>query len=188
MTSPLRVHQSLKFFATSSLQRDFLSRHRQESEPDQRSGGVLSGLRSGQTPCSRTVLPRKTGSRRHKMSAAFRQNLPPLQGVPGASSKKKDTGTFKIVAMCCNRLAPIRLVPFSYFWICWKVMPKAFTQFFLTHAKHHPPEANTATNVNINRIRRLLTGHLRRSFLFLRRMSACFPLHKLPTKSPHKVL
>src|ERR1035438_7485825 len=27
--------------------------------------------------------------------------------------------------MCCSRLAPMRLVPFSYFWTCWNVSPRA---------------------------------------------------------------
>ena len=29
------------------------------------------------------------------------------------------------LAACHRRLAPKRLLPFSYFWICWKVMPSA---------------------------------------------------------------
>jgi hypothetical protein len=33
----------------------------------------------------------------------------------GAPSKKKDGGTFRVLEICCRRLAPIRLVPFSYF-------------------------------------------------------------------------
>jgi len=28
-------------------------------------------------------------------------------------------------AMCCNRLAPMRLVPFSYFCTCWNAVPRA---------------------------------------------------------------
>src|SRR5262244_2090609 len=31
--------------------------------------------------------------------------------------------------ICCNRLAPIRLVPFSYFCTCWKVRPSASPSF-----------------------------------------------------------
>ena len=31
--------------------------------------------------------------------------------------------------MCCRRLAPMRLVPFSYFWICWNVMPRCSPSF-----------------------------------------------------------
>src|SRR5271154_303673 len=27
--------------------------------------------------------------------------------------------------MCCRRPAPMRLVPFSYFWTCWNVSPSA---------------------------------------------------------------
>ena len=42
----------------------------------------------------------------------------PVSRHSGASSKKNDTGTPRIVAIACSRLAPTRLVPFSYFWIC----------------------------------------------------------------------
>src|SRR4029077_209935 len=42
-------------------------------------------------------------------------------GTLGAPSKKNSTGTLRMCAICCNRLAPTRLMPFSYFWICWKV-------------------------------------------------------------------
>ncbi len=31
--------------------------------------------------------------------------------------------------MACNRLAPTRFVPFSYFWICWNVMPRFSPSF-----------------------------------------------------------
>src|SRR4030095_4252564 len=31
--------------------------------------------------------------------------------------------------ICCNRLAPMRLVPFSYFCTCWKVRPSAAPSF-----------------------------------------------------------
>src|ERR1041385_8116311 len=47
----------------------------------------------------------------------------------GAPSKKNDTGTCRICAICCNRLAPMRLVPFSYFCTCWKVRPRASPSF-----------------------------------------------------------
>src|SRR5580658_2322308 len=43
----------------------------------------------------------------------------------GPPSKKNDIGTSNISANCCSRLALTRLVPFSYFWICWKVRPTA---------------------------------------------------------------
>ena len=48
---------------------------------------------------------------------------------PGASSKKNATGTLRIEAIACRRLAPTRLVPFSYFWICWNVMPRFSPSF-----------------------------------------------------------
>src|SRR5262245_27464569 len=32
-------------------------------------------------------------------------------------------------AICCSRLAPIRLVPFSYFWTCWNVRLRASPSF-----------------------------------------------------------
>src|SRR5882672_8460142 len=56
--------------------------------------------------------------------------MPPVwPGILGAPSKKKDTGTCRILEICCNRLAPIRLVPFSYFCTCWKVRPRASPSF-----------------------------------------------------------
>ena len=36
----------------------------------------------------------------------------------GAPSKKNSTGTWRMCAICCSRLAPIRFVPFSYFCTC----------------------------------------------------------------------
>jgi hypothetical protein len=41
----------------------------------------------------------------------------------GAPSKKNSTG------ICCNRLAPMRLAPLSYFCTCWKVRPSAAPSF-----------------------------------------------------------
>ena len=34
-----------------------------------------------------------------------------------------------MLAICCNRLAPMRLVPFSYFCTCWNVRPRASPSF-----------------------------------------------------------
>jgi len=47
----------------------------------------------------------------------------------GAPSKKNATGTCRMWEICCNRLAPMRLVPFSYFCTCWKVRPSASPSF-----------------------------------------------------------
>src|SRR5947209_14770432 len=47
----------------------------------------------------------------------------------GAPSKKNATGTCRMWEICCNRLAPIRFVPFSYFCTCWKVRPSASPSF-----------------------------------------------------------
>src|SRR5689334_18148111 len=47
----------------------------------------------------------------------------------GPPSNRNDTGTCSTSEICCNRLAPTRLVPFSYFWICWKVRPSASPSF-----------------------------------------------------------
>src|SRR5262249_23143949 len=47
----------------------------------------------------------------------------------GAPSKKNSTGTCRIWDICCNRLAPMRLAPFSYFCTCWKVRPSAPPSF-----------------------------------------------------------
>src|SRR5262245_57106396 len=47
----------------------------------------------------------------------------------GAPSKKNATGTCRIWEICCNRLAPMRLAPLSYFCTCWKVRPSAAPSF-----------------------------------------------------------
>src|SRR6516164_8939177 len=47
----------------------------------------------------------------------------------GAPSEKNATGTWRMWEICCNRLAPMRLVPFSYFCTCWKVSPRASPSF-----------------------------------------------------------
>ena len=47
----------------------------------------------------------------------------------GAPSKKNATGTCRMWEICCSRLAPIRLVPFSYFCTCWNVSPSASPSF-----------------------------------------------------------
>src|SRR6185295_14100194 len=52
-----------------------------------------------------------------------------LPGGAGAPSKKNDTETCRISEICCRRLAPIRLVPFSYFCTCWNVRPSASPSF-----------------------------------------------------------
>src|SRR5215831_11946236 len=46
----------------------------------------------------------------------------------GAPSKKNSTGTCRIWDICCNRLAPMRLAPLSYFCTCWKLRPSAAPQ------------------------------------------------------------
>ena len=43
---------------------------------------------------------------------------PGCSEIFGPPSKKNETGTCRIFEMCCRRLAPIRLVPFSYFCTC----------------------------------------------------------------------
>ena len=48
---------------------------------------------------------------------------------PGAPSKKYATGTPRRRAASCNRLALMRFLPLSYFWICWKVMPRCPPSF-----------------------------------------------------------
>ena len=45
------------------------------------------------------------------------------------SSKKKAGATSSTCAICCNRLAPMRFVPFSYFCTCWNVRPSASPSF-----------------------------------------------------------
>src|SRR5262245_18471617 len=47
--------------------------------------------------------------------------------------------------ICCNRLAPMRLEPFSYFCTCWKVRPRALPSFswliasIIRHMRTRPP-------------------------------------------------
>ena len=48
-------------------------------------------------------------------------------------SKKNVGGTLSTSAICCNLLAPIRLLTFSYFWNCWKVIPIASASARLAH-------------------------------------------------------
>jgi hypothetical protein len=40
--------------------------------------------------------------------------------------KKERDRHVKKAAICCNRLAPMRVVPFSCFCTCWKVTPIPF--------------------------------------------------------------
>ncbi|AAL49621.1 unknown [Sinorhizobium phage PBC5] len=50
---------------------------------------------------------------------------PPLASVaPSGLSKKYEGATLSASLMACSLLAPTRLAPFSYFWTCWKVMPR----------------------------------------------------------------
>jgi hypothetical protein len=51
-----------------------------------------------------------------------------MPSLPGDPSKKKETGTPRMIDICCRRLAPIRFVPFSYFCTCWKVRPRAWAR------------------------------------------------------------
>src|SRR5471032_1360705 len=55
--------------------------------------------------------------------------MPAWPGIFGAPSKKNETGTCRILEICCSRLAPMRLVPFSYFCTCWNVKPRASPSF-----------------------------------------------------------
>ncbi len=45
-----------------------------------------------------------------------------------------------MLAISCKRPAPTRLIPFSYFWICWKLTPKWRPNAFL-RKPHHPSSA-----------------------------------------------
>ena len=62
--------------------------------------------------------------------------------------------------MCWSRLAPIRLVPFSYFWICWKVMPRLLAELLLAHSEHHATQPNPTSDMNVDRIWLFLIGHV----------------------------
>ena len=63
------------------------------------------------------------------MKAAPSSCLPVTSPAGDVSGKKNEIGTSSALAMSCSRLAPTRLVPFSYFWICWKVMPSFSPSF-----------------------------------------------------------
>src|SRR3954451_14540228 len=47
----------------------------------------------------------------------------------GPPSNRNDTGTRSISEICWMRLAPTRVVPFSYFCTCWNVSPNASPSF-----------------------------------------------------------
>ena len=49
-----------------------------------------------------------------------------------------------------NRLAPMRLVPRSYFWICWKVSPADFAEFLLAEAKRIAPQTQAVSYMSID--------------------------------------
>jgi hypothetical protein len=50
--------------------------------------------------------------------------------------------------MRCNRLAPMRFVPFSYFWTCWNDTPTAKRR--LAHVQHEAPHAHSTADVFID--------------------------------------
>jgi hypothetical protein len=54
--------------------------------------------------------------------------------------------------MCCRRLALTRLAPFSYFWTCWNVSPRAVREIGLAHIEHEPPHSQTAADVLVGGI------------------------------------
>jgi hypothetical protein len=67
-------------------------------------------------------LDRFTPMQRIESNASAAGSTNPA-GIAGArtgsmSSKKKETGTSRTRLRSCNRLAPIRLAPRSYFWTC----------------------------------------------------------------------
>ena len=92
-----------------------------------------------------------------------------LTSPPGAPSKKNETGTPRIVEICCSRLAPIRLVPFSYFWTCWKVRPRASPSFSWLMPMSTAAHPDPAADMLVDRIWRLLDHPTRSSeeFLFI---------------------
>jgi hypothetical protein len=57
-------------------------------------------------------------------------------------------GTSRMWAMRCNRLAPMRFVPFSYFWTCWNDTPTAKRR--LAHVQHEAPHAHSTADVFID--------------------------------------
>ena len=78
---------------------------------------------------------------------------PPLSWL--VRIQEEGWGTWSVCAICCKRLAPIRLAPSSYFRTCWKVSPSALAKLLLAHAQHHPPHSHAAPHMFVNRIRRL---------------------------------
>jgi hypothetical protein len=61
--------------------------------------------------------------------------------------------------MCCRRPAPMRLVPFSYFWTCWNVSPSASATSGLAHVKHQSPHSHAAADMLVRWIKSS-PGHL----------------------------
>src|SRR5438128_8664753 len=94
-----------------------------------------------------TIASRRSASRRRKfglvicpsarailipsgvLSASVMARRPSLAlrelSIPSSFSKKNDTGTARILAASLRRLAPTRLLPFSYFCTCWKLTPSS---------------------------------------------------------------
>ena len=58
--------------------------------------------------------------------------------------------------MACRRLAPTRLVPFSYFWICWNVIPRFSPSFSWLIPSIFRAKPDAASDMNIDRIRLFL--------------------------------
>ena len=46
----------------------------------------------------------------------------------------------------------MRLMPFSYFWICWNVRPELLAELLLAHAEQHAAKADPAADVHIDGI------------------------------------
>ena len=68
-----------------------------------------------------------------------------------AFSKKNETGTSSTRATSKSCVAPMRLTPRSYFWICWKLSPMAAPSADYSCQKA-APLAQTISNMNIDRM------------------------------------
>ena len=71
---------------------------------------------------------------------------------PGALSKKKGTGTCRIWDMCCSRLAPMRLAPFSYFLNLLERQSKRVRKVCLAHFEHQAPHPHAAADMPVDGI------------------------------------
>src|SRR5216684_7249936 len=104
--------------------------HRKRPDPP---GDTATGQSISKTLADRPIVV-QSGCRMSPASGRFllialASGQPWRADAFGAPSKKNATGTCRIWDICCNRLAPMRFVPFSYFCTCWNVSDSASPSF-----------------------------------------------------------